>query len=104
MPKETSLRFLLEEIDKSIEIIKIKAKSNKRKLKFFFFISLLFSTTTTLILAFDFVGYEKTQKKHCAYFSAALTLASGWTARFDYQNYGLDKSYIIIDVSTKKQS
>ncbi|WP_239181684.1 hypothetical protein, partial [Citrobacter werkmanii] len=60
MPKETSLRFLLEEIDKSIEIIKIKAKSNKRKLKFFFFISLLFSTTTTLILAFDFVGYEKT--------------------------------------------
>ncbi|CAB5570531.1 MULTISPECIES: SLATT domain-containing protein [Enterobacteriaceae] len=85
MPKETSLRFLLEEIDKSIEIIKIKAKSNKRKLKFFFFISLLFSTTTTLILAFDFVGYEKTQKNIALIFSAALTLASGWTARFDYQ-------------------
>lgn len=79
------MRFLLEEIDKSIEIIKNKSKSNKRKLKIFFLISLLFSTATTLILAFDFVGYEKIQKNIALIFSAALTLVSGWTARFDYQ-------------------
>ncbi|WP_157765223.1 SLATT domain-containing protein [Pectobacterium brasiliense] len=85
MSKETSLQFLLEEIDKSIEIIKNKTKSNKTKLKFFFLISLLFSTATTLILAFDFVGYEKIQKNIALIFSAALTLVSGWTARFDYQ-------------------
>lgn len=85
MSKETLLQFLLEEIDKSIEIIKNKTKSNKTKLKFFFFISLLFSTATTLILAFDFVGHEKIQKNIALIFSAALTLVSGWTARFDYQ-------------------
>ncbi|PQX65858.1 DUF4231 domain-containing protein [Cronobacter sakazakii] len=79
------MRFLLEEIDKSIEIIKNKSKSNKRKLKIFFLISLLFSTATTLILAFDFVGYEKIQKNIALIFSAALTLVGGWTARFDYQ-------------------
>ncbi|ATV42582.1 DUF4231 domain-containing protein [Pectobacterium brasiliense] len=79
------MQFLLEEIDKSIEIIKNKTKSNKTKLKFFFLISLLFSTATTLILAFDFVGYEKIQKNIALIFSAALTLVSGWTARFDYQ-------------------
>ncbi|WP_239183565.1 SLATT domain-containing protein [Citrobacter werkmanii] len=105
MPKETSLRFLLEEIDKSIEIIKIKAKSNKRKLKFFFFISLLFSTTTTLILAFDFVGYEKTQKNIALIFSAALTLASGWTARFDYQKLWFrQKATLLSMYQLKKQS
>lgn len=85
MSKETSLQFLLEEIDKSVEIIKKKTQSNKTKLKFFFLISLLFSTATTLILAFDFVGHEKIQKNIALIFSAALTLVSGWTARFDYQ-------------------
>lgn len=91
MPKETSLRFLLEEIDKSIEIIKIKAKSNKRKLKFFFFISLLFSTTTTLILAFDFVGYEKTQKNIALILALRLHWQVAGLQDLIIKNYGLDK-------------
>ncbi|MBU5601759.1 SLATT domain-containing protein [Citrobacter sp. S55_ASV_140] len=80
-----SFQFLLKEIDNSIDVIKLKAKSNKKKLKLFFFITLLFSTATTLILAFDISGYEKIQKNVALIVSAILTLVSGWTARFDYQ-------------------
>lgn len=81
----TSLQFLLNEIDSSIVIIKDKVKCNKNKLKVFFFITLFLSTVTTLILAFDISGFEKIQKNSALIVSAALTLVSGWTARFDYQ-------------------
>lgn len=81
----TSLQFLLDEIDSSIVIIKDKVKCNKNKLKVFFFITLFLSTVTTLILAFDISGFEKIQKNSALIVSAALTLVSGWTARFDYQ-------------------
>ncbi|ELA3610289.1 MULTISPECIES: SLATT domain-containing protein [Klebsiella] len=81
----SSQQFLLDEIHKSINIIKCKAKWNKKKLKVFFLMTIFLSTITTLILAFDLSGYEKIQKNSALIMSACLTLVSGWTARFDYQ-------------------
>ncbi|MGK4445693.1 SLATT domain-containing protein [Yersinia enterocolitica] len=81
----SSQQFLLDEINKSINIIKCKAKRNKTKLKVFFFITIFLSTIITLILAFDISEYEKIQKNSALIVSACLTLVSGWTARFDYQ-------------------
>ncbi|WP_426709512.1 SLATT domain-containing protein [Enterobacter cloacae complex sp. 284J4] len=81
----SSQQFLLDEINKSIDIIKCKAKWNKTKLKLFFFITIFLSTIITMILAFDISEYEKIQKNSALIVSACLTLVSGWTARFDYQ-------------------
>ncbi len=89
MSIESSQKFLLDEINKSISTIKDKAKCNKNKLKLFFFMTTLLSTVITLILALDLSEFEIIQKNVALVVSACLTLVSGWNARFDYQKFWL---------------
>ncbi|WP_157833147.1 DUF4231 domain-containing protein [Oceanospirillum maris] len=87
MSEETSqLDFLQNEISNSIDKLKEKVKSSKRKTSFVNALSITLGAIITLTLGLD-VSDENIQfqKNLALLFGALLTITSSWNALFDYK-------------------
>ncbi|OOE65982.1 hypothetical protein BZG20_11395 [Salinivibrio sp. IB868] len=82
----SELDFLQNEVSKSIEKLKEKVKSNKRKASWVNALSIILGAIITLTLGVD-VSDENIQfqKNLALFFGAFLTITSGWNALFDYK-------------------
>ena len=78
--------YLQSEVSRSIDILKSKAQSNKRKTSWINAISISLGALITVTLGIDVSSeYIELQKNIALILGSLLTLTSSWNACFDYK-------------------
>ncbi|TNI55666.1 hypothetical protein CF125_09845 [Aeromonas veronii] len=82
----SEFEFLQNEVSRNIQILKSKAKSNKRKTCWIHAISISLGALITVTLGVDVTGENIILQKNVALiFGSLLTIVSSWNACFDYK-------------------
>ncbi|MUK26215.1 DUF4231 domain-containing protein [Aliivibrio fischeri] len=90
--------FLSTEINKSIEILKIKVSHQKKKTHIINGLSIMLGALITLTLGLKFNGYELWQKNIALTLGALLTIVSSWNAVFDYKKLWIRQKSTLLDL------
>ncbi|HDZ8966501.1 TPA: DUF4231 domain-containing protein [Aeromonas dhakensis] len=82
----SEFEFLQNEVSRNIQVLKSKAKSNKRKTYWINAISISLGALITVTLGVDVTGENIILQKNVALiFGSLLTIVSSWNACFDYK-------------------
>ncbi|WP_052707871.1 SLATT domain-containing protein [Vibrio neptunius] len=93
-----TVSFLIQEIDKSIKVLKPKVKKQKNRASLFTGLSVALGALVTLTLGIDATGWEATQKNSALILGALLTIVNGWTAVFDHKKLWIRQKSTLLDL------
>lgn len=85
--EDKDIKFLEREIEKKIDVLKRKTKTQKNRATIFKGLSIFLGALVTLTLGFDvYTEYQSYQKNTALFFSFLLTVVSGLDSAFNYKS------------------
>lgn len=99
MTIKSEASFLQQEISSSIQTLKKKVQTHKRKTSWINALSISLGAMITLTLGVDVAEENIQYQKNLALiFGAMLTVASGWNALFDYKKLWIRQKSTLLDL------
>lgn len=99
MTIKSEAQFLEQEISKSIQTLKTKVASHKKKTSWVNVFLISFGVLITLTLGMDVAeSNEQIQKNLALIFGGLLTIVNGWNALFDYKKLWVRQKSTLLDL------
>jgi hypothetical protein len=99
LENSSEVDFLEQQITNSIQTLKTKTSSSKRKVGWMGALSISLGALITLTLGVDVsLEYAQLQKNIALLFGAILTVSNGWSVLFDYRKLWIRQKITLLEL------